>query len=291
MFEHPGLARHLGKSYVMEPIRTPGSSVALNLLATNEMELAPLTFTQLGPAIQNAGLTDLRIVADEFRDGVEGYESLRYMVHKDGPIPKVSDLKGKIVAVPAIGSGMDIFARIMLRRHGLETPRDYRIIEANFPNMGAILAERKADLVIGVKPFTLNPAFQSVARTLFDQKEAVGQTDMLFLAARDGWLKKNRAAVVDYFEDMLRAVRWYNDPANHDEVVAIVAKFTKMQPQQLGWVFTKEDLYRQPDAIPDIESLQKNVDMMKEVGFLKETVSVKNHTDLSYIQEAAARLK
>jgi NitT/TauT family transport system substrate-binding protein len=290
MFDHPGVAKHLGKTYVMEPIRSPGSSVALNLMATNELEIAPLTFTQLGPAIQNAGLADLRIIADDLRDGVEGYETNKYMVRNDSPVQKVEDLKGKIIAVPGIGAGMDVFMRVMLRKHGLEFPKDYTIVEVNFPNMGAVLAEKKADLVIGVKPFYLNPAFGGIARTLFTQKDAVGPTDMLFLTARDSFLKKNRAAVVDFFEDMLRAIRWFNNPANHADVVQVAARFTKVPPERLGWIFTKDDFYRDLDAKPDIASLQKNVDMLKDLGFLKETIEVKKYVDLSLIEEAAKRL-
>src|SRR5258706_9792790 len=63
MFDHPGIAKHFGKSYVMEPVRGTASAVALNQLATGDLELAPLTFTQIDPAIRGAGLTDMRIVA------------------------------------------------------------------------------------------------------------------------------------------------------------------------------------------------------------------------------------
>jgi NitT/TauT family transport system substrate-binding protein len=291
MFDRPGVAKHQGKSYVMEPVRIPGSSVALNLLATGELEIAPMTFTQLGPAIQNAGLTDLRIIADDLRDGVEGYETNRYAVHADSPIKKIEDLKGKVVAVPGIGSGMDVFMRVMLRKHGLEFPRDYTLVEVVFPNMGPVLADKKADLVVAVKPFYLNPSFGGIARTLFTQKDAVGPTDMVFFTARDGFLKKNRAAVVDFLEDMLRAIRWFNDPRNHDDVVQVASRFTKVPAERLGWIFTKEDFYRDLDARPDIPSLQRSVDMLKDVGFLKETIEVRNYVDLSLIEEAGKRLK
>ena len=38
-------------------------------------------------------------------------------------------------------------SRAMLRKHGLEDKRDYTVIEAPFPTMQAMLAEKKADLV------------------------------------------------------------------------------------------------------------------------------------------------
>jgi NitT/TauT family transport system substrate-binding protein len=196
-----------------------------------------------------------------------------------------------VVAVPTIGSGMDVYMRVMLRKHGLEHPRDYTIIEVQFPTMGAMLLEKKADLVVGVKPFTLAPAMRNGARTLFTQAEAVGPTDMIFFVGRDDWLKRNRSAVVDFFEDFIRASRWFADPMNHEKAVQIASNFTKIPPQRLGTIFTKEDFYRDPDARPDVESIQRSVDMLREFGFLKDEIDVRKFTDLSYVEEAARRLK
>jgi sulfonate transport system substrate-binding protein len=291
LFEPPGVTRHHGKSYVLEPVRFPGSSVALTALAAGELELANLTFTQVPVAVLNGGMTDLRIVIDEFRDGIEGYDSIAYMVLKDGSIRTVADLKGKVIAVNAIGAGSDIFMRVMLRKHGLEHRRDYTIVEAAYPAMRAMLADRKADLIVGVKPFTEDPGFQAIARTLFTQKDAVGPIDMVFLTAREAWLKKNRAAVVDFFEDFIRATRWYIDPANHKEAVAIVSRFTKIPPERIGWVFTKRDFYRDPDLKPDLDSLQRGIDMLKEFGFIRSSIDVRKYSDLSLVEEAARRLK
>src|SRR5581483_8829942 len=63
----PDVTKHAGKSYVLDPVRMPGSGATLTALGANELDIAPMTFIQLGPAIQNAGMTDLRIVGDEFR--------------------------------------------------------------------------------------------------------------------------------------------------------------------------------------------------------------------------------
>jgi sulfonate transport system substrate-binding protein len=291
LFEHAGLAQHLGKSYVLEPTRFVGSSVALQALAVGELDLCPMTFNVLGPAIQSAGLTDLRIVADEVRDGVPGYDTNRYMVRKDSGIDKVEDLKDKIVAVNGLGGGQDIFMRVMLRRHKLEYPADYTIIEAQFPNMKALLADKKVDLIVGVKPFTEDPGLQAIGRDLFTQRDAVGVTDFLFLTARTGFIEKNRAALVDFLEDDIRATRWYLDPANHQEAVEIISRFLKVPPERLGWVLTKNDLYHDPQLHPDLAAIQKNVDLLQEFGFVKEHIDVAKHADLSMVEDAAKRLK
>ena len=71
----------------------------------------------------------------------------------------------------------------------------------------------------------------------------------------------------------------------------IAARLTKQPPERFGWVFTKQDNYRDPNMIPDLAALQRNVDLMKDLGFIKASVDVKSHSDLSLVQEAAQRLK
>jgi NitT/TauT family transport system substrate-binding protein len=126
---------------------------------------------------------------------------------------------------------------------------------------------------------------------LFDTKEAVGVTQFSMWVARKPFIDKNRAALVDFLEDSLRIVRWYLDPANHAEVMQIAARLTKAPPERFGWVFTKQDNYRDPNLMPDLAALQRNVDLMKDLGFVKTSVDVKAHADLSLVEEAAKRLK
>jgi NitT/TauT family transport system substrate-binding protein len=42
---------------------------------------------------------------------------------------------------------------------------------------------------------------------------------------------------------------------------------------------------------PDLAALQKNVDMTRELGFVKASLDVKAHSDLSLVEEAAKRLQ
>jgi hypothetical protein len=175
--EKKDLARHWGKSYVMEPVRYPGTPPMVTAMANNELEISNLAYSTLGIAIQNAGLDDIRIIADEFQDGVDGYYSQEYMVLKDGPIQKVQDLKGKAVMTNAAGSAIDVAMRAMLRKNGLEDKRDYNMIESPFPTMRAMLTEKKVDMIPAVLPFAYDPELRKIARTLFTQRDAIGVTD------------------------------------------------------------------------------------------------------------------
>ena len=108
LLEKKELARHLGKSYVLEPVRYAGTPQMITALANGELEIANLAFSTLPIAIQNANLDDLRVIADEFQDGVPGYYSQEYMVLSDGPIKKIEDLKGKVVAINAAAAPLTL---------------------------------------------------------------------------------------------------------------------------------------------------------------------------------------
>jgi sulfonate transport system substrate-binding protein len=290
--EKKDLARHLGQSYTIETLRFAGTPPMITALANGELEVADLAFSSLGLAIQNAGMDDLRVLSDEFQDGVGDFYSNEFLVLKDGPIQKVGDLKGKIVATNAAGSAVDIVSRAMLRKAGLEDKRDYTAVEAPFPAMRAMLAERKVDLIPGVLPFSLDPELRNISRPLFLQKDAVGPTQMIVFVARQKLLEQNRAAMQDFFEDLLRIVRWYIDPANHQEAVAIAARVTKQPPERFdSWLFTKKDYFRDPNMIPNLDALQATINAQKELGFLRDNIDIKKYSDLSFIQEAARRLK
>ena len=157
LFEKEGLARHQGKSYTFEAVHFQGTPQMITALANNELEIADLAFASFAIAVQNAGMTDLRVIADEFQDGVEGYYTDEYFVLKDGPIQSVKDLKGKVVATNVAGSAVDIIMRAMLRKNGMDDRKDVSTIETAFPNMKPTLLSKKADAIPGVIPFSFDP--------------------------------------------------------------------------------------------------------------------------------------
>ena len=296
LFQKPELAHHLNKSYTFEAVHFQGTPNLIQALATGELEIANLGFTTLPLAVVNAGMDDLRIIADELQDGVPGYYSNEYMVLKDSPIRTVDDLKGKILAINAMGSGTEIPLRAMLARHNLQDKRDVTELEAPIPAMPAMLAEHKIDLMALPLPFTANAKVRASARTLFTQGDAMGITQLGMWVARKSFIEKNRAALVDFMEDALRAERWYFDPAHHAEAVQICVAVTKVPAEGWdSWLFKKDgqagDYYRNPEGKPDIGAIQKTIDAQAKLGVFKSSIEVKNYVDLSLVEEAAKRLK
>ena len=286
----PGIALHEGKSYTLEFTHFTATPPMISAMSAGEIDLAPFAFSSFALAVENAKLDDLRILADCFRDGVSGYYSTEYMVLNDSPIQKVEDLKGKVVTSNAAGSAVDIALREMLKRHGLQDKRDYTLIESAFPNMKSELLDHKVDLITGVEPFSQDPQLRAAARALFVQKDAIGVSQMIIWTARKDFVGRNRAALVDYLEDYLRELRWYENPEHHDEAIKAVTDFTKT-PAALwdSWLFTKGDLYHDPNGMPDLEALHNNIAAANGLGFVPKDLDPHPYTDLSLVQEATAR--
>ena len=108
VLEKKDLAQHMGKSYTLETMHYQGTPQTITAIANNELEVASLAYSSLAIAIENAGLDDIRVIADEFQDGVPGYYSGQYYVRKDSGINKVEDLKGKVIGTNGGGSAIDV---------------------------------------------------------------------------------------------------------------------------------------------------------------------------------------
>ena len=291
LFLKDGVAKNMGKSYKPETLRFQGTPPMVTAMAVNEIDVGLLNFASIGLGVQNAGMEDLRIFAGEFQDGVPGRYSNRFFVRKDAGINSPADLKGKIVAVNAVGAAIDISMRAMMRKSGLEDKRDYTVVEAPFGAMKAMLLDKKADIVAVGLPFSEDVELNDKAKVLFTQGDGVGTTELGFWVARDGWLKKNKAAIVDLLEDTMLLTRWYTDPRNHAEAVKIASDFAKAPPALFdNWLFTERDYFRDPNLEPNLEGSQRALNYMVEFGFMKSTIDLRKYVDLSYLEEARKRV-
>jgi sulfonate transport system substrate-binding protein len=287
--EHPELFPHYRKSYTFEGVRFNGTTPEIQALAVGELEIASMASSSMTLGVTNAQL-DLRMVSDLIQDGRPGSYDEPFEVRKDGPIKTIADIKGKRIATNAIGSASDTSMRIMLRKHGI-ADSDFTTIEANFANMLPMIEENKVDLIPVLPQDMKRIADTGRYRTLFTAGEARGPAETVAWAMRASFIAQHRAALVDFFEDHLRALRWFLDPRHHDDAVAIAAAVTKQKPEELQYFFTHDDFYRDPDGLPDLTAAQREIDESVKLGVLKEGIELQpGYVDLSLVKEAKARL-
>ena len=286
------LLDHQGVTYAAEPIHFSETAPVLRALAAGQIDLAPLAPNALGVAIQNAGLDDLRVVADDYQDGAPGHYSGEFMVRDLSPIRAVEDLRGKIVAVEAAGGMSEMALRIMLDRHGVAEPGEIDLAMAPHPSQGAMLEQGKIDMAALGAPFSYVLKSRGTTRTLFTLADALGSTDASMLVARAEFMSRNRAALDDFFEDYVRARRWFLAPAHRDEAVRIVAQASRVPADLLDdYLFTDGDYFRDRDARPDPAALQRSLDLLRQTGLLEIAIDAKALCDPSFVDEAVRRLK
>jgi NitT/TauT family transport system substrate-binding protein len=291
LFQRPDLLKHNGVSYEFEAVHYQTAGTAIIALASDELETIGLTQLSVATAIENAKLTDLRAILDEYEDGVDGYFSNGFRVLNTGPVKTIEDLKGRAVVTLALGSSADVAIRAMLRKHGLGE-HDFTDLEAAPQNMKAMLKDGKVALIATAGLTTHDPDLLATTHVLFSRRDAFGgPSQEATFFARAPFIAEHRAAMVDFLEDYLRALRWYADPAHHQEAVQAIATFTKIPADRFDWIFTRDDEYRALDGVPNLASLQRALDTLKELGILQTVPTIANYADLSLVKEAAQRLQ
>ncbi len=291
LYSKPEVLKHYGKSYTVEPIRFQGSTPQISAMAAGEIDMAAFGALAFNLAIVNAR-QDVKIVADIIQDGVGDGHSETFIVRKDSGIKTIADMKGKRIGSNAIGSASDTAIRAMFKKNGMNDKRDYTIIEVAFPNIPVMLDEGKIDMGTVLQPVSDQLLATGKYDVLFRSKDAIGPTMLVFLGARADFLEKNRTALMDFFEDHVRSMRWFNDPANRTEAVKIVADFMKRPPADLEHLFTKKDYHRDAFLFPNVKSVQDTLDVVKDVGLSPTVVTVEpKYVDLSFVQEAKRRIE
>ena len=290
IFANPEVTPNNGKTYAAELISMRASSVQLQALAARELDIAWLAYISFATAVQNARL-DLRIVADILQYGVPGYYEGVWTALESSGIRKPQDLKGKRIAVPALGTALDLALRAALDKYGLEANRDYTLLEVNFPNMGPMLREGKVDAAIIIPPWWRQEQAKGGLREFFGPSAGLGRIQGLFFAARAEFLKEHRAAAQDFFTDYLHGLRWLLNQANRPAAVTLAANLTKSNRETIDSYFlTPKDYFRDPEGRPDVDALQRNLDYLAAKNFIPRKLDVAPYMDLSFLDEAKRRL-
>jgi sulfonate transport system substrate-binding protein len=285
----PELFQNLGRTYVMEPLLFQGSTPQIQALAGGELEIASLGPSTFALGITNAKL-DLRIVADVMQDGAPGYYSTWWAVRKDGPVQKLEDMKGHRAALNAIGATTDIVLRQVMRHAGVPDS-SYTVVETNFANMLAMIDNGKVDLVPVMPQFSHDFEMTGRYRALFVHVDHSGTTQVGMWCMRADTIAANRPVLVDFFADFMRAVRWFMASENRAAALDIATAVTKQSRGSLAYVFTGRDLYHSPDLLPNVPSVQKDIDEAVEMKVLPARVeAAPKYVDLTMIEDAKGRL-
>ena len=164
---------------------------------------------------------DLVVVA-----GVVNHLVGNLWVVADSPIHRVQDLRGKAIAISAVGSLTEIVGRIILEEHGMST-RDVTLRPLG--NSPARLAALERGVSEAAILLTFSPGPEKRIRSIY----AIGSLKVLLPVASvlstRRFIQKSPGDVEAVIKALVEAVAFINKPANKDRVIASLREGLKLK--------------------------------------------------------------
>jgi NitT/TauT family transport system substrate-binding protein len=198
-----------------------------------------------------------------------------------------SDLKGKTISVGGLTDVTLYFLRVMARNNGL-ADQDYDLLYGgSTPNRFAQLASGAVAAAVLTNPVDFSALEQryvdlgSVSQYLPNWAQNNILTDTR-------WALQHRDMLVAFLRARIKATKYIYEPANRDEVIDILVRYTRTTPQ-IGAatydLYIKQQVIAREAALFE-EGIKANFDALIAMGDLIEPPPLAGFIDGSFLAEA-----
>lgn len=273
MMKRPELFPDLGKTYQIKWTQFQGTSPMVQAMRANVLDCATMAPLSMAQGFIESGLKSYIIAQHAHEEA--GYFSPYWAVKADSPIKSADDLKGKVIGTNAYGSGVYFQMILWLKKHGIDPEKDVKIVETGFPASADAIRSGRVDVGPLVQPFALLAEEKGDVRKLFALSEVQSPTVQIFDACNQSYADAHPEVVKAYVRDLERAMDLLlKEPAL---AVAVASEITKAPAALLQrYLFTKADFAHPAGMKPDLDSIQKTLDLQHDGGFLSQRVDVKD---------------
>jgi NitT/TauT family transport system substrate-binding protein len=199
-----------------------------------------------------------------------------------------AELKGKTISVGGLTDVTLFFLRVMARKNGL-ADTDYDLL------YGGGTPNRFAQLASGAVAAAMltNPVDFSALEQGFVDLGSVPQylpnwaQNNILIDTR--WAQGNRATVVKFLRAHIRATKYVYDPANRDDVIAILAKHTRTLASVTAAtydLFMKQQVIAREAALFE-DGIRANFDALVAMGDIAAPPALGGFIDASFLAEAS----
>jgi len=197
------------------------------------------------------------------------------------------DLRGATLGSSTLTSGTAFLLKTVLKAHGLEYPRDYKLI--NVGGSGpAFTALSTGAIAAAILAVPINFRAQEMGFNLIGKVSDVFPNYLLSsFSVRRQWAAEHRDEVVRFLKAVLRARRWLEE--NKKAGAEFLAKELEIKPKlaEKGLDYYLTHRAWEPDLNIDLEGLRTVIEIYAEQADMKGPVpSPKKYVDLNYLQEA-----
>ena len=202
-----------------------------------------------------------------------------------------SDLRGTTIGTQTLTSGTGFALRLVLKVHGMEYPRDYKLL-----NIGGA-SDRYQALTFG----QISSAPVGVPLDLVAKEQgfniigyfADDQPNFQFnvYIVKRSWAEKNRPLVVRFMKAMVGTMRWMMD--NRDAACAYLSKEMAISVEHCRYAsdYNWKSRIWDRNADLNVEGVRTLIKITAEQGVLKEPLpQPSKYIDQSYLKQALAEM-
>ena len=208
-----------------------------------------------------------------------------------------SKLKGKRVGVGALGSINQYNVALALAKAGLDPAKDVQwTVNVPQPDLMKMLGQKQVDATDLAYQFGFFAQNNGWGPMIATGDEVAPGTAIAAFGARKDFLQKNRDVAVRWAMAYLQGVKEFNAaaiaPAQHSDVVDILARTTALNKPELIKAIAPHWSYVNEDGVPPVDSIMAMQEFWsgKDFHFVEQLVSREQLFDLSIASEAKARL-
>jgi NitT/TauT family transport system substrate-binding protein len=211
------------------------------------------------------------------------------LVRKDlaDQVRGVADLRGKKIAVHAVGSTGDQLLEKIMRYHGLEL-RDVEVEGVPFPDQLTALGNKAIDAALAIEPMVTLAQDRGIAVPIFETAQAAPNHVNQWLFFSADFVKSQpevgRRFMVAYVKSLRYAEDAWLKGLNRDDVVQIYIKHTPVKDTRL--YERVGATYSETNGRVSLAVLEDDQDFFFRQGLLKQKIDPKIMVDTSFAEHA-----
>ena len=213
------------------------------------------------------------------------------VVHKDGPIKTVADLRGKVIAIPSRFSDERLIVFRAIKAFGIK-PAEIKMVEMAPPDVAGALAAKAIDAFSMGEPFPSQAEMAGFGRVLFQARDYWPDYMSCVLVVRQDMIDQRPEAVQTLVDGIARSGLWLEKGKPYRENAAdFVGRFYYNQnPALLRWALTKPlDRVMYSPLAPRKKDFDMVRDLMIETGVLNKRIDFEEYVDIRFADHASIK--
>jgi ABC-type nitrate/sulfonate/bicarbonate transport system substrate-binding protein len=207
------------------------------------------------------------------------------------PYKTYADLRGTTIGTQTLTSGTGFALRLVLKAHGLEYPRDYKLLNIGGASdrYQALTSGQISSAPVGV-PLDLVAKQQGFNIIGYFADDQPNFQFNVYIVKRS-WAEKNRTLVVRFMKTMVATMRWMMD--NREAACAYLSKEMTISIEHCRYAadYNWKNRIWDGNADLNVEGVRTVIKITAEQGILKEPLpQPSRYIDSSYLKQALAEL-